>query len=128
MKDLSEKEFSDLMFKKLESLGYEQTLQYPTTESVFPCIELHNPLKSILKTHNAFPILSMFQFSVTCWNAKQRSCMDMAKEIDNKLQEYNLTRTNTSPLIFDNTSKKYGLTVTYEVRYNGITDSFNFIK
>ena len=50
------------------------------------------------------------------------------KEIDNKLQEYNLTRTNTSPLIFDNTSKKYGLTVTYEVRYNGITNAFEFIK
>ena len=62
MRDLSEKEFSDLMFEKLESLKYEQTLQYPTTESVFPCIELHNPLKSILKTHNACKTKIMYGY------------------------------------------------------------------
>ena len=128
MKTLSEREFADLMFEKLENLKYEQTLQYPTTESVFPCIELHTPLKNVLKTQNAFPISLIFQFSVTCWNEKQRACMDMAGEVDKKLQEYNLTRTNTTPSIFDNISKKYGLTVTYEVRYNGITNAFEFIR
>ena len=45
MKELETKQFSDLVFDKLENLGYEQILSNPTTESVFPCLELHTPLK-----------------------------------------------------------------------------------
>lgn len=128
MRDYTEKAFSDLMYEKLESLGYEQTLQYPTTESTFPCIELHTPLKNVLKTQNAFPIRSMFQFSVTVWNSKQRECMEMSNKVEEKLRECNLVRTNTSPAYYDQVIKKYGITLTFEVYYNAIIDSFDFVK
>lgn len=128
MKDLSIKELSDLVYDKLDSLKYKQILTNPTTKSVFPCLELHTPLKSINKTENAFPILSTFQISITCWNEKQRKCMEMTSEVDTKLQEFNFIRTNTSPEIYDSILQKYGITVTFEVRYNGITDSFQFIR
>ena len=126
MKDLSELEFSDLVYEKLESLKYKQILTNPTTTSKFPCLELHTPLKSVNK--NAFPIFSTFQISITCWNEKQRQAMKMADEVDKKLQEYNFTRTNTSPAIYDPILQKYGITITFEVRYNSITTSFNFIR
>ena len=45
MKDLSIRNFSDLVYEKLESLKYKQILTNPTTESKFPCLELHTPLK-----------------------------------------------------------------------------------
>lgn len=128
MKDLSELELSDLVYEKLELLKYKQILTNPTTTSKFPCLELHIPLKSVNLTENAFPIKSTFQISITCWNEKQRQAMKMADEVDKKLQELNFTRTNTSPAVYDSILQKYGITITFEVRYNSITTSFNFIR
>jgi len=129
MKDLSIEEFSDLVYEKLEKLYKNKPiLSNPNTESKFPVLELHTPLKSVNKTENAFPVLSTFQMSITCWNEKQRNCMEMTNEADTKLQEFNFTRTNTSPAIYDSILQKYGITITYEVRYNSITNSFQFIR
>ena len=128
MKDLSELEFSDLVYEKLESLKYKQILTNPTTTSKFPCLELHTPLKSVNLTENAFPIKSTFQISITCWNEKQRQAMKMADEVDKKLQDLNFTRTNTSRAIYDSILQKYGITITFEVIYNAIMNSFDFIR
>ena len=125
MKDLNILEFSDLVYEKLESLKYKQILTNPTTTSKFPCLELHTPLKSVNKTENAFPIFSTFQISITCWNEKQRQAMKMADEVDKKLQELNFIKITTSPAIYDSILQKYGITITFEVRYNSITSSFN---
>ena len=112
----------------MEELNYEQVLTNPTTTSNFPCLELHTPLKSTGKTRNGFPIRTTFQISITCWNEKQRNCMEMTDEVEIKLQEYNFTRTNTSLCIKDEILKKYGITITFEVRYNALTNSFEFIR
>lgn len=128
MRQLGTKVFSDLVYEKLEELEYELVLTNPTTESIFPCLEIHTPLKSTGKTHNAFPLRTNFQISITCWNEKQRKCMEMTDEVEKKLQEFNFTRTNTSSAIKDEILKKYGITIFFEVRYNAITDSFEFIR
>ena len=125
MKDLSVLDFSDLVYEKLESLKYKQILTNPTTTSKFPCLELHTPLKSVNLTENAIPIKSIFQISITCWNEKQRQAMKMTDEVDKKLQGLNFTRINTSPAVYDSILQKYGITITFEVRYNSITASFN---
>ena len=125
MKDLSELQFSDLVYEKLEPLKYKQILTNPTTTSKFPCLELHTALKSVNLTENGFPIKSTFQISITCWNEKQRQAMQMTDEVDKKLQELNFTRTNTSPAVYEQILQKYGITITFEVRFNSITASFN---
>lgn len=125
MKDLSIRNFSDLVYEKLESLKYKQILTNPTTESKFPCLELHTPLKSVILTEDGFPLKSTFQISITCWNEKQRQAMLMTDEVSSKLQEINFMRTNTSPAIYDSILQKYGITITFEVRYNSIANSFN---
>jgi hypothetical protein len=125
MKDLSIKEFSDLVYERLESLKYKQILTNPITTSKFPCLELHTPLKSVNLTENAFPIRSTFQILITCWNEKQRQAMQMTDEVSTKLQKYNFIRTNTSQAVYDTILQKYGITITFEVRYNSITTSFN---
>lgn len=129
MKDLSIEEFSDLVYEKLEKLFKNKPiLSNPNTESKFPILELHTPLKSVNKTENAFPILSTFQISITCWNEKQRQAMRMANEVDIKLQEINFTRINTNQAIYDSILQKYGITIIFEVRYNTITNSFHFVR
>lgn len=126
MKDLSIKEFSDLVYEKLEKLYKNKPiLSNPNTESKFPILELHTPLKSVNLTENGFPIRSTFQISITCWNEKQRQAMQMTDEADTKLQELNFIRKNTSPAVYDQILQKYGITIIFEVCYNSITGSFN---
>ena len=129
MKDLSIKEFSDIVFDELKDLyENEPTLNNPNTESKFPIVELHTPLKSINKTDNAQPIKTIFQISITCWNEMQRKAMEMTDEVEEKLRKLNFVRTNTSPAIYDSILQKYGITITFEVIYNNIMTSFDFIR
>lgn len=128
MNELTLKEFSDLLYDKLFGLKVEILLQNPNTKSKFPCITIGTPLERVLKTKNAFPLLKHFNVNIKCWNAKQRACMEMASIVDEKLREYNLIRTNTSDIVFDDITKKYWIQLTYEVRWEALTNSFIFIK
>lgn len=121
---LGTKEFSDLIYDKLVELKDEVILTNPKTTSKFPCRELQTPLKSINKTK----ALATFQISIKHWHEKQRETMEMADKTDEKLLEYNMVRTNTSPCIYDEILQKYGLTTTYEVRYNALTNAFQIIR
>ncbi|MDO4282348.1 MAG: hypothetical protein Q4D02_01815 [Clostridia bacterium] len=126
--DFTEKEMSDLLYDKLSEIGDEVSLKTPTTESIFPCRTIQNPLMNINKTNDAIPLRKIFQISIEHWNEMQRECMDMANKSDLKLRELNILRTNTSPIIFDEITKKYKLICTYEVRYNALTNSFEYIR
>ena len=121
---LGTKEFSDLTYDKLIELGDEVVLTNPNTKSKFPCRELMTPLKSISRTN----ALATFQISVKHWTNKQRDAMEMTDKTDDKLLEYNMVRTGTSPCVFDEILKKYAVTTTYEVRYNALTNAFQIIR
>ena len=54
--------------------------------------------------------------------------MEMASNTDKKLQKRNFTRANSSPIIFDQITKKYKFTTTYEVRWYALTNAFYFIR
>lgn len=121
---LGTKEFSDLIYNKLAELEDETILTNPKATSKFPCREIQTPLKSVNKTR----ALDTFQISIKHWDDKQRNAMEMTDKTDEKLLEYNLVRTGTSPCIFDEILQKYGITTTYEVRYNALTNAFQIIK
>ena len=42
MRDLSIKDFSDLIYEQLETLKYKQILTNPTTTSKFPCFSFQH--------------------------------------------------------------------------------------
>ena len=134
MYDFTTKNMSDLLYNDLstiqdnEGLNTELVLTTPTTESIFPCRVIETPLENINKTMNAIPIRKTFQVSIEHWASEQRFCMEMANNTDKKLQKRNFTRTNSSPIIFDQITKKYKFITTYEVRYNGITNSFEYVR
>ena len=121
---LGTKEFSDLIYDKLVELGEEVILINPKATSKFPCREIQTPLKSINKAR----ALATFQISIKHWSDKERIAMEMTDLTDDKLLEYNLIRTNTSPCIYDSIVQKYGVTTTYEVRYNALTNAFQLIR
>lgn len=121
---LGTKEFSDYIYDKLAELGDEVVLTNPSTTSKFPLREMNTPLKSV----NTTRALDTFQISIKHWNESQRTAMEMTDQTDEKLLEYNLVRTNTSPCIYDEILRKYNVTTTYEVRYNALTNAFQRIR
>lgn len=132
--EFSTKDMSDLLYDDLSTIqdntgeNTESVLQTPTTESKFPCRVIETPLESVNRTNNGVPILKTFQVSIEHWDNKQRFCMEMANNTDKQLQKRNFTRTNSSPIIFDQITKKYKFITTYEVRYNALTNSFSYIR
>ncbi len=134
MNDFTTKQMSDMLNDMLENIEdvkgtkTETTLTTPTTESKFPVRVINTPLESVNKSRNAIPIRKTFQFSIEHWGDKQRFCMEMVNNTDLELRKKNIVRTNTSPILFDPITKKYRLITTYEVRYNAITNSFEYVR
>lgn len=134
MYEFTTKNMSDLLYDDLsiiqdnEGVNTETVLTTPTTESLFPCRVIETPLESVNKSINAIPIRKTFQVSIEHWASEQRFCMEMANRTDEQLQKRNFTRTNSSPIIFDQITKKYRFITTYEVRWNGLTNSFEYVR
>lgn len=134
MNDFTTKDMSDLLYDILAEIKDDEenkteiVLQTPTTESKYPCRVINTPLESVTKTENAIPVRKTFQVSIEHWDSYQRECMEMANKTDITVRNKNLIRTNTSPILFDEITKKYKLITTYEVRYNAITNSLEFIR
>ena len=132
--EFSTEDMSDLLYDDLsiiqdnEGENTEAVLQTPTTESKFPCRVIQTPLESVNKTNAGIPTLKTFQVSIEHWDNKQRFCMEMANNTDKQLQKRNFTRTNSSPIVFDQITKKYKFITAYEVRYNALTNSFCYIR
>lgn len=119
------KDFSDLIYKKLEEFEESVILVKPNTNSTFPCREMNTPLKSINKVNQAIEI---FQIAITHWHEQLKNAMEMSDQTDEKLSELNLIRISTNPYVYDETLQKYVITSIYEVHYNKITNAFQIIK
>ena len=128
------KQMSDLVYTILSAIkddGVNNTdcvLTNPTTKSKFPCRVISTPLESVSQSYNAVPIVKNFQISIEHWCSKPREAMDMSVLTDEKMQEKNFIRTNTSNVWFDETTKKYIIRTTYENRYYSINDSFEVVR
>lgn len=134
MKEFTIKDMSDLLYDDLSQIkddninDTETVLTTPTTESKFPCRLIHTPLDNVIKSENAIVVLKDFQITIEHWESEQRKCMEMASNTDKVLQKRNILRTNTQPILYDEITKKYRLITKYEVRWNALTNSFQFIK
>lgn len=132
--EFSSEDMSDLLYDDLsiiqdnKGVNTEAVLTTPTTESIFPCRVIETPLESVNNTENAIPIRKTFQVSIEHWDNKQRFCMEMANNTDKQLKKRNFIRTNSSPITFDEVTKKYKFITTYEVRWNALTNSFCYIR
>lgn len=134
MSDFTCAGMSDLIYDILSGIkddGYNDTecvLSNPTTKSKFPCRVIRTPLESVRDSINAVPIFKDFQVSVEHWSNSQRDSMAMSVLTDEQMRTKNFICTNTGTGWFDETTKKYIIRKTYEVRYNAITNAFEFIR
>ncbi len=134
MTEFTIKNMSDLLYDDLSKIqddgknNTEAVLQTPTTESIFPCRLINTPLDSVLKSQNAVVLKKQFKITIEHWSSTQRHCMEMATNTDETLRKRNMLRTNTQPVLFDEITKKYRLITIYEVRWNALTNSFEYVK
>ena len=96
----------------------------PTTESVFPVIVINTPLESTNRQYNTEVLQKTFQTSIECWANKKYDVMKMMEEISQILIKYNFKKVSTTPDIFDEITQKHRMIMTFEVKYNGLTNSF----
>lgn len=134
MNNFTIKDMIDLLYNILSKIKDNQenetevVLQTPTTDNIFPIRVINTPIESVIKTQNAIPILKKFQITIEHWAIEQTETMEMSSKTDIELIKKNIIRTNTSQITFDEIIKKYKLTTTYEVRWEGLTNSFICIK
>lgn len=132
--EFTTKQMSNLLYEDLSKIkdddisNTEAVLTKLTAESIFPCRVINTPLDSVLKSENAIPLMKDFKITIEHWAEKQRNCMEMVSNTDKVLQKRNMLRTNTQPIIFDEITQKYRLITSYEVRWNAITNTFEYIK
>lgn len=128
MNELKSEQFLDIVVNKLSELEEIVSKSNKNNEEDFPCRVINAPLESVSKTQNSIPILKVFQISIEHWSSSQYNCMEMASKTDEKLREYNIIRTITNQCIYDLNSQKYNLVITYEARWEALTNSFICIK
>ena len=117
-------QLTKLIYEKLEPLGYEIVLSNPSTKSKFPVIVINTPLESVSKKYNTEILQKRFQISMECWADRKYNVMKMMEEVSQILIKYNFIKSNTSPDIFDEITNKYRMIMTFEVKYDGLNNSF----
>lgn len=125
IKDINEKDMSDLVYQKLLELEGEVIKTSPTTDSIFPCRVLETPLICIQNIDGVNPIVKKIQITIQNVADTQQECMDMINQLDEKLKEINMVRFESNiPIVFDESLKKYKMIGTYEVNYHALYDAF----
>lgn len=124
IKSFTTEQLTKMIYEKLKSLKYNIVLSNPTTESEFPTVVIDTPLESTLKQYDTEVLQRKFQVSIECWADKKYNVMQMMEEINQILVKYNFIRVSTTPDIFDEITQKYRMVMTFEVKYNGLTNSF----
>lgn len=134
IKEFTTKNMCDLLCLDLSQIKddnkniTEVTLQNPKMENTFPCRFINTPLDSVLKSEDTIPVLKDFQITIEHWSESQVKCMEMASNTDEVLQKRNILRIDTQAIVYDEQTKKYRFITIYGVRWNGLTNSFYFMK
>ncbi len=116
--------FTDMIVEKLQEIdGLEVILDNPQADSKFPCASISTPLKSVINTENGIPTRVNLSVSVSYWTNSKHSSMKLSDNADIKLRELNLTRVNSPIDSYDEITRKYRYGGSYEVFFNGLTNS-----
>ena len=126
--ELTEENFTRIVENKVEELGYNTLLSNPDTNAKYPCITVGNTLSSILVTEDKVPVRTRFQISIEVWATKKYEAMSILDKVTVKLRELNLTKVGNPIENYDEITSKHRRGYSYEVFFNGLTNSFDRTK
>lgn len=126
MYELDIESFTRYVVNIIEPLG-NVSLSNPDTEAVFPMAVVNNPMQSIKKTENNFPIYVRFSISIEWWTNSRYESMKLYQKTNQLLRNYNFGVVGSPTNMYDEITKKYRYGGRYEVNYNGLTNAFERI-
>lgn len=122
--NVTTKQLTKMLYEQLQAMEYNVVLSKPTVESIFPAIVINTPLESTSKQYGKNILQKTFQISIECWAEEKYVVMKMMEETSQILANYNGKRISTTPDVLDEQTQKYKMIMTFEVKYNGLTNSF----
>lgn len=128
MKELTIKQFNDIIVKLMEEITPIVILENPNASSNFPCIVCQAPIRYDEKTGEKAPILSRFSITIEAWTKRKTDSLILSDKIDSKLREYNFVRIGTPIDLYDGITKCHRYGGNYEVFFNGLDNSFQKTK
>lgn len=126
MYELDIESFTRMVVRLVETLG-NATLENPDYSENFPIAVISNPMQRIRKVENNTPIYSRFAITIDWWTDSKYKSMELYQKTNILLRQNNFTTIGTPIDIYDDLTKKYRYGSTYEVNYNGLTNSFERI-
>lgn len=126
--ELSDEVFTRMVENLIEKLGYNTSLSNPDTEAEYPCVTVSNTMSNILITEDKIPVKTRFQISIEVWDTKKYNTMKIMNEIILKLRSFNLTKVGNTSELYDEITRKHRRGESFEVFFNGITNSFDRTK
>ena len=126
MEELSVEEFQRFIVRLVETLG-NVTLENPDTEETFPIAVVSNAMQSIRKTENNFPIYKRFAITIEWWTNSKYQSMQFYQQTNQLLRQYNIAQIGSLIDMYDDITKKHRYGGSYEVNYNGLTNSLERI-
>ena len=121
--------FTRLVVRKTEELGKEVSLANPTDDAIFPIGVVNNPMEDVVMTDDDnIPIIKNFSITIEWWTNSRYESMKLCQETNLKMRTLNLLKVGNTIIRNDEVTSKYIVGETYEVRYNGLTNSLEKIK
>lgn len=128
MYELSEENFTRIVVEKIEELGYEVVLDNPDIEATYPCIVCNNTMSNGLIYEDTIPARKRMGISLEVWATSKYQTMSIMNEIIIKLRDLNILPSSTPTEGKDENTNKYRKIQSFEVFYNGLTNSFEKTK
>lgn len=126
MYELDIETFTRYVTRLVETLG-NTTLSNPDSEETFPIYVISNPMQTIKKSEDNFPIYTRFSITVENWNDSKYEAMKLHQLTYKLLRQYNFCPVGSPIDMYDEITKKHRYGSRYEVNYNGLTNSFERI-
>lgn len=128
--ELSIEDFTKYVCDELLQICQDILLSNPNTKSKYPCGIVSLPLKIVDRTimNGNTPVRWRFSITIEWWSDKKYTSISYCDKTDSLLRNSNFTRTNTSVDSYDDVTKKHRYGGSYEVFFNGLTNSFERVK
>lgn len=128
MYELSDEEFTRIVVRKVEELKLNVLLDNPDIAAEYPCVVCNNTYSNILLCENNMPVQTRFQINLEAWATSKYETMNIMNKIIIKLRELNIAPVGNPTEMHDEITNKHRRMRSFEVFFNGLTNSFDRTK
>lgn len=126
MYELKIEDFTKYVVGLVEALG-NVTLSNPDEDETFPLVVVSNPMETIKRTEDNYPVYKKFSITVEWWTNSKYNSMALYQRTNELLRQNNFALVGSPIDMYDEITRKHRYGGRYEVNYNGLTNAFERI-